>query len=548
MRLFYLIFSFIFVAFGQNAWVGWLGPIAAVAGYALFWRAVLDYASPKQRFTFGLLWFAMVQALQLSWMATTDYMGPLILAVYAGLVFALGIQFGLLTWLIDSLKSLTILRCAALSGMWVLLEWARLHLCTGFSWNPAGLALTTSSLSLQMASLFGIFGLSFWVVFVNLMGLRASFLRTAPSIAAWIFCALFPYFYGAIQLSMVSIKNHKLSTLLVQTNLLPEQRDFDPQYPGRHIDPFDQWDRIISMIENANAPRIDLIVLPEGAVPYEAFHCVYPIFEVQRIWTKHYGSAAQKELPPVDQQIGKPLSKLAQYEGHTYWEVCNAFWVQALANHYQCEVIVGMDDRDFESKSHFNAAFHFSPHGGSASRIEKRILVPVGEYVPFKNWRWFSQFVSDQFGIGESFEPGRKAKVFSGRVPMGVSICYEETFSELIRHLRMKNAQMFVNISNDVWFPGSRLAKQHFDHGMVRAVENGLPLVRACNTGITCGVDCLGGIVALHPENQAGVLFLEVPLQTFPTLYSILGDWAVLALSTLFALNLLKNRRGTCPK
>lgn len=244
----------------------------------------------------------------------------------------------------------------------------------------------------------------------------------------------------------------------------------------------------------------------------------------------------------------KALSRVRHYEGYSYWEVSNAFWLQALANHYHCEVIVGMDDRNLVDGEHFNAAFHFVPHGNNISRMEKRVLVPVAEYIPFKNWRWFSQFLSNQFGIGESFEAGREAKIFSGRVPMGVSICYEETFSELIRHLRMKNAQMFVNISNDVWFPGSRLAKQHFDHGMVRAVENGLPLVRACNTGITCGVDCLGGILAQHPENKAGALFIEVPLHTFPTLYSILGDRAILILSALFALNLLKKTKRLLPE
>ena len=548
MRLFYLFLSFFFVAFGQNAWIGWTGPVAAAIGYALFWRSLLNWAAPMQRFTLGLFWFSSVQALQLSWMATTDYMGPLILVVYAGLVILLGAQFGFLSLLVGSSQSLTIFRCAALAGMWVLLEWMRLYLCTGFSWNPAGLALTTSSLSLQTASVFGIFGLSFWVVFVNLMGLRASFLRTIPSVAAWIFCALFPYIYGAIQISVVSIENRKLSTLLVQTALLPEQRDYDSLQPEQFIDPFDQWERIIGMIENAKAPKIDLIVLPEGAVPYEAFHCVYPLFEVQRIWTKHFGSWAQQELPANGRLMEKPISVLTQYEGHTYWEVCNAFWVQALANHYQCEVIVGMDDRDLESGCHFNAAFHFSPHGSSVSRMEKRILVPVGEYVPLKNWRWFSQLYLQSVRYWRIVRARSGSKVFAGRVPMGVSICYEETFSEMIRHLRIKNAQIFVNISNDVWFPRSRLAKQHFDHGMVRAVENGLPLVRACNTGITCGVDCLGSTLARHPENQAGALFLEVPLHTFPTLYSRLGDWAILALSAFFALNLLKKRRGTCPK
>jgi apolipoprotein N-acyltransferase len=545
LRFIFFAVSFVFVAFGQNAWVGWLGPFSALMGYALFWRSILEWATPKQRFALGLVWFSSIQALQLSWMATTEYMGPLILVVYVLLCLALGVQFGFLTWLVGRWPSLSSPNSAALAGIWVLLEWMRLYLCTGFTWNPVGLALTTCPLSLQMASVFGIFGLSFWVIFVNLLALRASYLRSFPSIAACALFALVPYIYGAMQMAMVSFENRKLSTLLVQTALLPEQRDYDPHHPDRFVNPLDQWDRMIGLIEQAKSHQIDLIVFPEGAMPYEAFHCVYPVSEMQRIWASHFGSSSQQmDLPPLGlDDDEKALSRLVRYQGRPVWQASNAFWVQALANHYHCEVIAGMDDRDIETGKHFNAAFHFSPQSRTISRIEKRILVPIGEYVPFKKLSGFSQFVSQQFGIGDSFEPGKEAKVFSGRVPLGVSICYEETFSEMIRDLRQKNAQMFVNISNDVWFPRSRLAKQHFDHGMVRAVENGLPLVRACNTGVTCGVNCLGGILARHPENQPGVLFLEVPLHTFPTIYSKWGDWAILVLSAFFVLACEKKKR-----
>ena len=246
------------------------------------------------------------------------------------------------------------------------------------------------------------------------------------------------------------------------------------------------------MIEDAKAPRIDLIVLPKGAVPYEAFHCVYPFFEVQRIWTKHFGSGAQQEFPANGRLMEKPISVLKQYEGHTYWEVCNAFWVQALANHYQCEVIVGMDDRDLESGKHFNAAFHFSPNGSQRVADGKTNSGSCRRICSFQKLALVFELCLRAVRHRRFVRARTGSQGFAGRIPMGVSICYEETYSEMIRHLRKKDAQMFVNISNDVWFPRSRLARQHFDHGMVRAVENGLPLIRACNTGITGGVDCFG--------------------------------------------------------
>jgi len=521
-----VLISFFGVAMAQNAWIGWLGPFAAAAGYALFWQAVSG-TSPKQRFWTGFVWFFSVQAFQLSWMATTEYMGLGIIAVYLALAIGLGIQFGFLSWLIGPLQSLSILRCLALAGIWVLLEWIRLYVCTGFTWNPVGLALAACPYSLQTASLFGIFGLSFWVIFVNLVGLKAYFLRSFPVYAGWALCAVAPYVFGIIQYSTTAQDNRSLSVLLVQTALVPEQRDYDPKFPDRFIDPLEQWDRILGIIENTKAQNVDLIVLPEGAVPFNAYQCAYPLVDVERVWTDHFGLVSDNDFPTS--------GKEADYKG-SLKRVSNAFWARALANHFQCDVVMGMNDWEPDSGKHFNAAFHFSPRGESASRVEKRILVPVGEYVPFKNWDWVAQFLSKQFGIGDSFDPGNEAKVFSGRVLMGVSICYEETFSEVIRHLRMNNAQLFINISNDVWFPHSRLAKQHFNHGVVRVVENGVPLIRACNTGITCGVDCFGNVLAQYPEDQAGALVLEVPLRSFRTLYSIIGDRAILILSAFFAL------------
>ncbi|MBF8263650.1 MAG: lnt [Parachlamydiales bacterium] len=532
------VISLIFVAFGQNAWLGWLGPVAATAGYAIFWRGMLDWPTSAQRFVYSLIWFSSAHAFQLSWMSSTEYMGPLILVVYVFLLIALGVQFGLLSLFVGSSQPLTIRRCAALSGIWVMMEWVRLLFLTGFTWNPAGLALTTTLYSLQSASLFGIYGLSFWVIFVNLLALRASRARSRSAIVAFAACALLPFVFGAVRTSMAPKGDTKtISALLVQTDLLPQQRDYDSHWPDAFIYPFDQWDRILGLMDTVKTGPIDLIVFPEGALPYDAYHCVYPLLEMQKTWMQHYGAASQKELPPLGRPSRKPLSHLVQHEEGINWNVSNAYWVQALANHYQCEVIVGMDDRDLVSRKHYNAAFHFLPRRNTAERTEKRILVPVGEYVPLKEWRLFSEFLARQFGIGESFESGNEAKVFLGQIPIGVSICYEETYSELIRELRVLGAQMFVNISNDVWFPHSRLAMQHFNHGLVRAVENGVPLIRACNTGITGGVDCWGRTIATEPECQPLAAMIRVPMRTLSTLYSFWGDGAILFLSALFALS-----------
>ena len=229
--------------------------------------------------------------------------------------------------------------------------------------------------------------------------------------------------------------------------------------------------------------------------------------------------------------------------------VTNAYIAQAMANHYKADVISGFDDRDGDRK--YNAAFHFRPMEQAPERYEKRILVPVGEYVPFPNIRWLALFLSEQFGIGDSFDAGTDAKVFTSSLPIGVSICLEETYSSLIRDLRLKGARLFVNITNDVWFPRSRLPVQHFQHGRIRAAENGVYLLRACNTGVTGGIDCFGRAIAtLAPsESERGVLYLTFPLKSFQTLYTWWGDGAILILSSFCALLGFRSASGrkSCP-
>lgn len=527
MTLFFFLLSFLIVAFGQNAWIPELVPFAALCGYALFWKSIAQ-KNGRSRFWISVLWFASVQAIQLSWMTTTDYMGPLILLVYAGLIFALGLQFGLLS-LLATKSPLTLSRCAALSGIWVLFEWIRLFPCTGFTWNPTGLTLAGTNLTLQAASLFGIFGLSFWVIFVNLSALRATILRTRTALFSFFLFATLPYGYGYFyQKLMTPQEERTLTATLIQTSLLPEERDQFFGRPSKTIHPFKQWETVMRLVEKN---RSDLIVLPEGTFPFLASQPVYPLSGLEYLWESHEWNL--EELPP----LGEATSHLSE-DGH--WYVSNLFFVQALANHTKSEIIIGLDDRDSPGKV-YNSAFHFLPQQ-SFSRTEKRILMPVAEYIPLKNWKFLSRFIFENFGIESSFESGGEPKIFSGKIPLGISICYEETFSEITRDLRSKGAELLVTISNDVWFPNSRLAKQHFDHGMVRAVENGVPLLRSSNWGVTGAVDCFGETIALAPEKEFYALTIEVPLNSIRTPYSFWGDSAILALSALFAIAFFKKK------
>ncbi len=529
MKIFLIAISFCLAAFGQPAWIPGFGMLAAAFGFALFWRGMISYPRPRDRFLLSLIWFGSVQGVQLSWMTTMDYMGPLILALYLFLIVGMGVQFAVLSLFFN--EKIGWHRALAIAGCWVLFEWVRLFFLCGFTWNLVGLTMADSSYSLQFASLWGIFGLSFWVILVNLAALHV--LMEKKGAVVWAAMAIVPYLYGFVQQSYVESAvpiSGNLKVALVQTALFPEQKDFLPESANDYMPPLVQWERIWNEIDLKK--EVDLIVFPEAALPLGAHKPGYELASMQKYFDRD-------SYPPIT-----PPYALFD-EGK--WKVTNAFLVQALANQLDAHVVVGLDDVDYWGK--YNAAFHFQPKNLPYHRYEKRILVPVGEYIPLQQWPSIARFVAKQFGIYSSFNPGNRVQIFKAQFPIGVSICLEETFSNLTRELRLKGAQIFVNLTNDIWFPRSKLPQQHFDHGRIRAAENGVCILRACNTGITGGVDCFGRPLEQLPvsEEKASVLYLTLPVRHFSTLYTWWGDGAILGISSAALVSYFLFRKKKLP-
>ena len=336
-------------------------------------------------------------------------------------------------------------------------------------------------------------------------------------------------------------KKEIFPVLLVQTSILPEERDPYMDRLESFISPQEQWERILFFLLKEKKQKIDLVVFPESALPFGAYRTFFPFEKVKSIWKKVFGEEALQMLP----ELKEPLAAFNRKSER--WEVSNSYWAQAVSNFFDAEVIIGLDDVDFLVRRIYNAAFYFQPYGFLPKRYEKRVLVPIAEYFPFA---WCGTLAKKFFGINDQFSSGKRAKVFSGANHYGISICYEETFAHLVRQSRSLGAKCFVNISNDVWFPASRLPVQHFEHGRLRAVENGVPLVRACNTGVTGGVDCFGRTVGFfHEKNvsiekSAGAFFLSLPIHSYPTIYTVFGDYLILLISCFFILRFfLTNHR-----
>lgn len=541
------LLSFLIVAFAQPDWSPFACLLTSSFAIALFWRGLIKQKRPLHRFLCAAAWFAGVQAIQLSWFMNDHYVGVYIYPFLVLLFLGLGVQFGLISLLVSKPADMNLLSMASISGIWAIMEWSRLFLLSGFSWNPLGLALSGTLYGMQMASALGVFGMSFWIFFTNLIALKLitfffenrSLVACRPLFSFFVAVSLLPYLFGFLQVTFHEnrMKNDltpPLKAVLVQTALAPEEKL--PLNEALFVHPLHQWERILALLLSYDKKPLDLIVLPEATVPYGTDFPLYPIKDLEYVFETFFCSTSA-------------LSKTTEDM------VGNSFLAQALANQFRADVVIGLDAIDFSgdrtSMAAYNAAFLFSPLSKTSQRYEKRVLVPMGEYIPF-NW---CRSLLKKYGITDSFSAGREAKVFKGlRSLFGVSICYEETYGHLMRESRQKGAGVLINLTNDVWYPHSWLPMVHYLHGRLRSVEGGIPLLRACNTGVTCGVDCLGRALGWLPFDRsdgaapAEALYLNLPLYNYSTFYVLCGDWLIIGFSSfcfclMIANNWLKRKK-----
>ena len=410
--------ALLIVAFGQPAWHPWLGLIAAACGYALFWRILLEYSSWITRCSLAAVWFCAVQLIQLSWFISHPYW--YIYVVYFFLAIAEGIQFGILSYFIRPQTFKSVFSLFWIAAFWVLLEWSRLFLFSGFSFNPVGLSLAGNLYSLQLASIAGVFGLSFWVIFVNLAALRVWLYppkRKSVAALAWLGIALFPYLFGMFQVSIndqTMAKNppEHLRAVLVQTAFPVEETGIYTRENSLEKYVLGEWRQVLNILKQHVGKPIDLIALPEFVVPFGTYAFVFPLDVVLKIFQEEYGTDSIKRLP----EAKWPLAAEIYVRNQKKVMVNNAYWLQAIANYFQSDVIAGLEDAEQVENGeieYYSAALFFHPQKSDAleeffvERYSKRILVPMGEYIPFQ----FAKELAARYGVTGSFTCGKEAKV-----------------------------------------------------------------------------------------------------------------------------------------
>lgn len=191
---------------------------------------------------------------------------------------------------------------------------------------------------------------------------------------------------------------------------------------------------------------------------------------------------------------------------------------------------------------YFNSLAAIGPDGDTMATYDKSHLVPFGEYVPL---RAIPAIAAAAGGIGDfAAGPGRRTMRVAGLPPFSPLICYEVIFPGAVTGAGGRPA-FLLNVTNDAWYGDTSGPRQHLAIARVRAVEEGLPLIRAANTGISAVVDAYGNIVGSLPLNTAGVIDSALPAPIAPTWFSRHGIATVAAMFlALLGIGLMMRREG----
>jgi apolipoprotein N-acyltransferase len=183
----------------------------------------------------------------------------------------------------------------------------------------------------------------------------------------------------------------------------------------------------------------------------------------------------------------------------------------------------------------YNTLTAFDPGGETLARYDKAHLVPFGEYVPFEDWLPVEKLAAGRTGF--SAGPGPRTLSLPGAPPVSPLICYEAIFPGAVT-AREARPGWLLNVTNDAWFGRSAGPYQHLASARLRAVEEGLPLVRAANSGISVVVDPFGRTLARLELGQRDILDAPLPEALAPTPYARFGDSVFAVLAALLALAL----------
>jgi apolipoprotein N-acyltransferase len=400
------------------------------------------------------------------------------------------------------------------ASAWTAMEWVRGWMFSGFGWNGLGASLHANLPFVQLAEWTGVGGLTFLLVFANLIAVSTvrRFLLEVRN------HKIRPHFDFTLTLAMI---------LLVFTNgvrLLRSSAAAVETNPDAFLSL-----RVAAV--QANIPQ---------SVKWNA------AFEKQIFET--YERLTDAAL------IGKPQLLLwpeAATPKGVFADEANYRFMNEIAKRVDGSFLLGTLDYDFGEDGRalrdYNAAL-LLPKDGDAQIYRKVHLVPFGEYVPFRqSFPPLAWIVGDQVPADFAHGPGPMIfQTVEPAVRIAPLICFEDSLGRLVRQPVLMGAQLLVNITNDAWFGFTAASEQHLDEAVFRAVENRRPLVRCANTGVTAFVDRDGRVThSLRSERGdpfvKGVLAgtVRVPVDPPLTFYTRHGEIFSIACAAAAAMTAL---------
>jgi apolipoprotein N-acyltransferase len=392
---------------------------------------------------------------------------------------------------------------------WVAVELARTRI-TGFPWDLLGISQVDNIPLARIATVTGVYGLSFEIMVVN-TALAAAFLIRAgrgqrgkrkPLLLATS-AAIIVLQAGRLISPPILPTDH--TARLVQENIpVLQGGDWTKEY-------FEGTLRDLSRISlntsgqdqppsgSASSVRPDLIVWPESPAP---FYATDPVFR-------------------------ETVSNIAR-EAQT-WVLVGSLGIR------------NASETPGHATQLYNSGSLVNPGGEWVGRYDKMHLVPFGEYVPFKRVFGFADGLTQEVG---DFSAGTSRAPLQAGSKLGVFICYESIFPDEIRQLAANGAEVLVNISNDGWYGDSGAYAQHLKQVRMRAVENDRWVLRDTNTGVTAAIDPYGRVVSTIPRKVRAALEANYALTNVTTFYTRHGDWFAYLCAIISVAGLLLNFRS----
>ncbi|MFW1676626.1 apolipoprotein N-acyltransferase [Pontibacter sp. JAM-7] len=462
------------LALAPLSWV-WLAPLAPLC---LYWA--LRDTSPKQAALLGWLYGCAFFGSGVSWVFVSIYehsQTPLLIACLLTLLFvtSLALLFAIQGYIWRRWFSRHVAAFGFI-GCWLLLEWLRSWLFTGFPWLYLGYATLDTPLA-GWLPLGGVWLASLMITFMG-MGIGLACLQRQP---AWLLLSILPFTSVLLPKQWTETAPETLRLALVQPNI-PQNDKWQPA----------NRDWILQRYIKLSQSQTDqqLIVWPETAIPAFFSQVVEPLAPLLNHLDEH-AVTLLSGMPTMSPDPTQPRG----------YRVHNSLVLLT----------------------------------GNTGTYHKQRLVPFGEYLPLENWlRGLISFFNlpmSSFALPQQSQTTLQVQ----GMKLSAAICYEIAYPGLVREMS-RQADFLLTVSNDSWFGNSIAPAQHLQIARARAAENGRWLIRGTNNGITALVNPAGKVIAQLPQFEMGVLRGEVQKMRGQTPYQWLGDWPLLAMIVLLLM------------